>query len=522
MHRCLCIRELVDSIAFHLDDGDSGNGSQPRFRDLARMARTCTVFHGPAADLIWQWAVLEILLRCMPSDLWCWHGSGSDKSTSLARPIHVGDFDRVRVYAARIRRLYSGGEGPRAMLAEIVPALGMMSLSTQLFPNLRTLLYYFEDFAYIDLFLNSRINNITFRLMSQSALSFLSTLASRCPTLHTLSIPLTNGGEYVQAAITALSDFVRHSNYLKILDVPGLDQSALEYLAQSARLESLTLNATSSLSIDSFPAVHSIETFPGLRTIEIRDAGIEPATLFLQLCRRVPLESLRLFFSDSSIPTSAQTHHFFHSLSTSFVPSSLTNLSIGTECGYFETPDEDLYSIKSNALRALFCFSNLATVLILAPTRIDIDNATVRDLAHAWPHLVILDLEDTFEFPRPNVDLECLDSFARYCPHLQKLQISLDASVVPLPQPGGAALAVQDRLTSFIAGCSAIEDPSTVARFLADRFPALRYISTWREDPDEEEELREELPPGEGEAFMFHDRWKEVESLLRTGINDSS
>ncbi|KAJ7141949.1 hypothetical protein C8R43DRAFT_1200483 [Mycena crocata] len=268
--------------------------------------------------------------------------------------------------------------------------------------------------------------------------------------------------------------------------------------------------------------IHGTETFPCLRTLNIRDARIEPATLFLQLCHRVPLESLQVTFEDSSIPTSAQMYNFFHSVSTSFVHSSLTNLSLGIDARYFETRDEHLHSISTAALRALLCFSNLTTVEIVAPTWFDIDNAAVRELARAWPCLITLCLVDGFAPSRPNVSLECLDSFVRYCPHLEKLYISLDASVLPPPQVDAQTLCVQDPLTSLNVMQSAIRRPHPIAHLLAARFPALRYVTTWREDPDEDEELRAELSPGEGEAFTFHDRWKEVESLVRAGTLDSS
>ena len=66
MHRTLRIPEIVDSVFSHLDPTPGKEG-----RELAALARTCTMFHDIALDALWwhQESIIN-LIRCMPTELW--------------------------------------------------------------------------------------------------------------------------------------------------------------------------------------------------------------------------------------------------------------------------------------------------------------------------------------------------------------------------------------------------------------------------------------------------------------------
>lgn len=65
MHRCLQILEMVEMVCFQFDPYPSRD-----VKDLASLARTCTIFQGPALDVLWKvQRTLMNLVRCMPTDL---------------------------------------------------------------------------------------------------------------------------------------------------------------------------------------------------------------------------------------------------------------------------------------------------------------------------------------------------------------------------------------------------------------------------------------------------------------------
>ncbi|KAJ7135651.1 hypothetical protein C8R44DRAFT_768808 [Mycena epipterygia] len=58
-------------------------------------------------------------------------------------------------------------------------------------------------------------------------------------------------------------------------------------------------------------------------------------------------------------------------------------------------------------------------------------------MARAWPQIRSLKLRSYFSRPvRPRATIQCLQSFAQYSPHLERLEISFDASTIPFPHDG--------------------------------------------------------------------------------------
>ncbi|KAJ7840654.1 hypothetical protein B0H13DRAFT_1565214, partial [Mycena leptocephala] len=60
----LQIAEIVRMIVSHLEPTADA-------RELAALARTCMIFHGPALDSLWRHQrTIVNLIKCMPDDLW--------------------------------------------------------------------------------------------------------------------------------------------------------------------------------------------------------------------------------------------------------------------------------------------------------------------------------------------------------------------------------------------------------------------------------------------------------------------
>jgi hypothetical protein len=89
MHRCLSILEILDLICDNLDVSISVAGPSPRLRTLANLARTCTLFSGPALDALWRTQnSLNPLFGVMPDDLF--------------EPVHDPVPDYLRVWVSSL------------------------------------------------------------------------------------------------------------------------------------------------------------------------------------------------------------------------------------------------------------------------------------------------------------------------------------------------------------------------------------------------------------------------------------
>ncbi|KAJ7314750.1 hypothetical protein DFH08DRAFT_821073 [Mycena albidolilacea] len=91
MRACLDIPEIVIMVVSTLD-------AQFGAKELAALARTSTIFHESALDVLWRYPDTIInLIRCIPADLW--------ETSTFAREIVSSDWDRFLKYAPRIRSL---------------------------------------------------------------------------------------------------------------------------------------------------------------------------------------------------------------------------------------------------------------------------------------------------------------------------------------------------------------------------------------------------------------------------------
>ncbi|KAJ7211513.1 hypothetical protein C8J57DRAFT_1150661 [Mycena rebaudengoi] len=509
MHHCLRVQELLVLIFSHFgprqqhSDQDSGRHSydwrQPTLQDLAVLARTCSTFRGPALDHLWRSSTLVNLLHCMPADLWVVSEVGQSPGMKCymnpRRPIRAEDWNRVFVYAPRIRNLFSSSWD--CDLSGIFPVISVC-LPDQLLPNLQSLYWWHSDinFHFIHLFLGPTITSIAFSGSSIPAISLLSTLALKYPTLKNVSISC---GEK-----RAVSVFLRSLECVESVNVDSLDHGALEHLSRLPTLTALDLD-TLPTSVSPSPRLDP-QPFAVLRKLHLGSLNIEAITHFLRSCKEVPLRSLN--FDVRTCPTTAESHEFFRALSASVSRSPLTKVDI-----YINSFDEDSPNLRIHreSIRLLAGFTNLVTINISSPVGIDLDDTTAADLARAWPHLEEMRLS-SYGASRspPNATLECLHSFATWCPRLASLTIALDGTGAPTP-PSPASGTSQHALKSINVAHSRISAAMPVARFFSAIFPDLKRIATSRDGDDNEDP--EELTL-QGEAIAFHHLWKEVEMLL--------
>ncbi|KAJ6520539.1 hypothetical protein C8R45DRAFT_854276 [Mycena sanguinolenta] len=509
MHRCLKVPEIVHIICGALDPNSYPNPWSFSTRDLAILARTCTSFCGPALHHLWARTTLSrILLRCMPSDLWAQDVlndpgmfPNDTHEIRLLRIIRASDWARVKFYGRWVKDLSCGAD--LRSLSNVFPALSV-SLLDGLFPNLQALSWHHskDDFHYIHLFLCRTVIKISLTVSSDANSSLFSTLATKCPNLMDVYVATAGHGN----PEPAVSEFVCNLQGVQKLEVPSLDQRALEHISRLTTLDELTLSSLPEV-LTRTSSRHSF-AFSNLRHLMFNSPKIGPTTRFLQWCSGVPLVEFSAFLWD--LPTRSELQSFLAAISAAFLHSTLTQLSVECECDDLEGSDVSIHLISLQTLRHIFGFVNLTQLVIISPVGFDLDNDAVEELAQAWPRIVTLRLTVCVPGHPPRATLSCLHSFAQHCPHLCRLTFALDALVVPSPEVDPRTRFIQHAMTTIHVEHSPLADPFYAARFLSGVFPKLTYLLTQREDyaNDEEEELEH------GDAIRLHRLWKRAEWLL--------
>ncbi|KAJ7658623.1 hypothetical protein DFH06DRAFT_1327197 [Mycena polygramma] len=513
MHDCLKIAELVDMICSQFDCSSEGDR-----RALATVARTCMTFRDPALDRLWWFTTLgQLLVYCMPSDLWAvdmsqrsgWDGDPV-RTVRLLRPIFDSDWQRVRLYAPRIRKLASGEHSihHRWDLDQIFPSLSL-AFSESLLHNLQDLQWYHtqDDFHYIHIFLRPSLTKISFYLLSTADCSLLPRLGERCPQLVNIAIAADPDVD-----LQPLSRFVARLPLAETISVPWLQQDALEHLSKLPTLKSLTMGrCPKALPVSAAPIAFA---FTALRHMSLNDGTLADVTLLLRMCRDVSLETLRVDLDNGHHhPPEADVQAFVTAVAESISPSRLTRLRLQTSIRWWGRTDP-LYLIQPDTLTLLICFKNLTFLDITCAFGFDLDDDTVSQMARAWPQIQTLRLAGILpSTSRPRATLASLCSIARHCPRIVTLTLAFDGSVIPSPCAASPGVVVRNEsLRQMNVLHSPITTPITVGRFLFGVFPNLYRITTSREGMDDEGEAQ--LQEHE-DAIRYHRCWTELHQILQ-------
>lgn len=172
-------------------------------------------------------------------------------------------------------------------LAEVLPALSLWLSEGCLFPNL-VMLHWSHgavEFPYIRLFLGPKITQITTPCRTNGLeLTLLSILPLKCPALTNVSIflmPTNSPDELSVVARDSMSSFIQSLPHIRVLHTCLPDAAALEHIATLLTLRSLQLQLP---AMSSTWAVPERPIFVNLRNLVLQNAGIEPATRFVELC----------------------------------------------------------------------------------------------------------------------------------------------------------------------------------------------------------------------------------------------
>lgn len=303
-----------------------------------------------------------------------------------------------------------------------------------------------------------------------------------------------------------ISDLVCGLSCLRqvLLDVT-LNRKALVHLASLPNLwrlhGSIPYEHVAQGYREPFPSL----AFPALKVLNAQFGSIANAGDFLQiLSTSSKLEYLTI--GVLTTPSSQELHMFLTMVHQSCSRYTLTTVSLRhTDDAIWEDPP---YPLEAYAFLPLLQCPNVENIPVDIPyEQQTIDNALMKDMALAWPHLRQIDIlhlgiDDHWQ---SRVNLEGLFHLAQHCHRLESVRHQFDVSLPTNPMNAEQDRIRNESMTYLDVGYSRVTDPCTVAASLFDIFPNLGLHHSWDVDniasDDEDEDLQ---------FMVMHKRWGEV------------
>ncbi|KAJ7643052.1 hypothetical protein DFH06DRAFT_1213604 [Mycena polygramma] len=383
------------------------------------------------------------------------------KNWKLERPILAEDWLRPLVYAPRVKTLTLGNQGS-SPLVTILPLLSACAPQGCLFPQLEQLSWnnWMLELIHMGMLISPKLSGLAILCDATATnVSYLTTLAYRCPELRSLSISHSQSlGRYFSESYQTISAVACELKNLESLTTSVIHFTSLPHLARQRNFRVLRVHCIQPVDVGlTATTLH----FPHLEEVAVAAIEFEVAARFLAMCREAPLASLQMTFR-SNFSQQARSA-FDNALATLCSPSSLNSLRLSS-------PDP----LSAQSLLVLQRFTNMVYMSLRASS-FDIEDAHLETLAKHCPHLEVLEMRTPFKIDRVALPtLRCLSFFAHYCPHLQLVHMTLDATYVPLC----VTRTVQRKLTAMNVEYSNISHSPGVARYLSGFFPNLAFIES--------------------------------------------
>jgi hypothetical protein len=290
-------------------------------------------------------------------------------------------------------------------------------------------------------------------------------LQTSSPLIQTLRAAEVDDPAALSKAICELK-VIRH-----LYCVCRLSPEALLHVAALPHLHSLEVENEAGEILDVLRTDPLQHYFTSLRQLCLAPAaGVAACTALLDAMRPKMLQTLLVTNTAASLASDYE--ELFHCLSRTC--SSLDTLRIQMILAV-----QDLSPITSVNVKPLLSLSNMVHLHI--KSSIDITNATIEDMAAAWPNLRTLILRNNGR--TCGITLDGLIPLAKQCPYLHKLAIPLHASASDkLPTSTVGLFVGPLALTKLIITGSAYDrvptDVSNVSTFLCGLFPNLAEIQS--------------------------------------------
>ncbi|KAG2029867.1 hypothetical protein BDR03DRAFT_261822 [Suillus americanus] len=456
MHRALSVSEILVEIFINLDEFPSSPGigwtRSLIQKSLASLARTCTTFHELAMDLLWaNMPGLRPLFGCVtrlhpvvydPNTKYSW--------SQRVEPLAEHEFHEFLRHSARVRRMTI----PSNTYFHLLTAL---PIEPCVFPGMLSLFW-----------MAQRTNAGDFRF-------FLSPTLRRCdvlgphPDLRYIGTHCTALEEFnVQGDgdIALLSETVRSCTRLRRLQCSlPLDSAAWMYLSTIPTLLEVKIPASRMIR---YPLDNlNFATFLNLTTLAFRGYGIEVATV-VTIIQHFKFPSLKEFEMHVRVLHWAEAEQLFRALSQCNASQTLEHIDISSLNRIQEHSSDSL-----TAVRQFLCFKQLQTLRLSAHRSIFLDNDLLFEAMTSWPHIRSLSLVDICPL---TVTFRGLFTALRLCPHLQFLQVSVDARNIDI-EPEAESFQ-HTSLKNLIVGSSELEgvNVEAVARIIFFMLPAVDRV----------------------------------------------
>ncbi|KAJ7733953.1 hypothetical protein B0H16DRAFT_1892637 [Mycena metata] len=532
MHHALEIVEVVEIICGHVApsvelrrrkdlDADDWHKNLKKERALAldalsQFARTSTVFLNPALNALWSYqGTIVNLLRVMRgawliTEKWDAGCEEQDVAITQLRPLTASDRDRFLFYARRVKSFSLDDEG-FLKPPQIYDSLGECIHAPCILPHLQRLDWSpanDELVKHVQLFLSPAITHLTANIISSSEIPMLNMFTLGCPNVTHLTV--WADGETPQA-ILPISKLVCALPRLQFLDVPGLDARALVHIARLPTIRHLRLTADVAPLPSLMPLTESPDHFPALTHLEHYSPYCTPA--LLQTMLQCPLTEFK--FWSHIAATNSVVAAFISTLSHHCEHRSLQYLCLQIKANpsspLIDTNELESYLVGEEILKPLFSFGNLVSVQLEYAVGFDIDDGVIRNMARAWPRLeaLVLPHHHPYHLPLIRVTLGGVHSLADYCPLLEELTISFDATAPP-PKIKRSSRVYGEKLWYLDVADSPIRTTRPVAKFLHAIFPCLDNIRTFKST---------HTTSRDPQLLSFHRVWKKVVAILQE-LND--
>ncbi|KAJ7644775.1 hypothetical protein FB45DRAFT_999700 [Roridomyces roridus] len=470
MHRTWGIREIVQEIISHFDSMDL-----PARAQLACLARTSRIFHEQVLDALWKhMRTMVNLIKCMPSDLW-------EARTIQGQFIMTGTECCTTPTASNPSLFDSDLERTcRRPISATKPGVGCFN--DQMAP------------AHLSLFITPRLRDLRLSTFHASLFPSLTQL----PDLQSVSVPRQSLIPEAQQQISALIRGLRNLQSLQV-DTPFADLAVLVHLG---KLRSLTTLQISPMPAGPYSAMYDQDLFSNLLSVDLHFTESDQLPGFILTMATTPSEQV--------------LRAVFEALSERVDPKSLCTLSVKHMHRVRERRD----ALTGDIFKSLVSFVNLNIVCILTSDGYKLDDVLMGELARAWPHLMDLKLQTTWNDHRQAslITLLSLRTLASHCPQLRFLELTFDATSTPTVQPQlgpSNERMLHFDLFSLNAAHSPISSAIDVARYLSALFPRLAGVrGAYDHYAEEEVETEEERAEVKWSAL-----WREVQALLPV-LND--
>ncbi|EIW85496.1 hypothetical protein CONPUDRAFT_150305 [Coniophora puteana RWD-64-598 SS2] len=471
MHRALLISEVARNITY----------CQSEKKALAALAQTCRAFSEPALDALWrELDSLLPLLECLGNAISrCPSFQSGQKMYGLSRVLLPTDWIVFRKYASKVVELKSitppkSSSSPH-IDDDVFRALCWPPTFEPLFPKLQRLIcpsIHSDILPFLRFILGPSITSLIISPMNTGYIgdcSLEASLPTLCPRLKHLEWKNFSdidededaGSAFISEAVTSLTE-------LETLVAP-LNGRALQRLSSLPSLRSLDVTLMAPSVSEPHPALHE-PAFPSVYRIRFTSYSLSDIADFV----RTGHFSLAVFSAQASGSNSESFDDLCTAVSSNVDNSALKFLDIMAEDDHFSLSESTL---KRKAFQHLLQFHNLVGVCVDTAHEIQLDNASLLQMAESWPVLESLEINPRKGWGRRScITLHGLRTMLKRLPKLTTLAIAIDAQAVKLhitedDQYGQYQITRPFKLNVLDSriGCNHAE----VAAFLSDLFPVI-------------------------------------------------